>query len=73
MVFAPFRIRVPQQYLVGEESPGLKAFRGLLPPFVHIEVIQRGTPEHDDLKVHSVTFEAGESFASNVIKYMILS
>ena len=70
IVFAPFRIRVPQQYLVGEESPGLKAFRRLLPPFVHVEVVQPGTPEYDDLRVHSVTLEAGENFNSNVIKYM---
>jgi hypothetical protein len=59
IVFAPFRIRGPQQYLVGEESPGLKAFRRLLPPFVHVEVVQLGTPEYDDLRVHSVSFEAG--------------
>ena len=70
IVFAPFRIRVPQQYLVGEESPGLKAFRRLLPPFVHVEVVQPGTPEYDDLRVHSVTLEAGENFNSNVIEYM---
>ena len=70
MVFAPFRIRVPQQYLVGEESPGLKAFRRLLPPFVHVEVIQQGTPEYEELGVNSVTFEAGENFATNVIEYM---
>ena len=70
IVFAPFRIRVPQQYLVGEESPGLKAFRRLLPPFVHVEVVQPGTPEYDDLRVHSVTLEAGENFNSNVVEYM---
>ena len=70
IVFAPFRIRVPQQYLVGEESPGLKAFRRLLPPFIHIKVVQHGTPEYDDLRVHSVAFDAGENFTGNVIKYM---
>ena len=70
IVFAPFRIRVPQQYLVGEESPGLKAFRRLLPPFIHVEVVQPGTPEYDDLRVHSVAFDAGENFTGNVIKYM---
>ena len=70
IVFAPFRIRVPQQYLVGEESPGLKAFRRLLPPFVHVEVVQPGTPEYDDLRVHSVSLEAGENFNGNVIEYM---
>ena len=70
IVFAPFRIRVPQQYLVGEESPGLKAFRRLLPPFVHVEVVQPGTPEYDDLRVHSVAFDAGENFNSNVVEYM---
>ena len=70
MMFAPYRIRVPQHYLVGEESPGLRAFRSQLPPFVHVEVVQPGTPEYDDLKVHSVTFEAGENFISNAIKYM---
>ena len=70
IVFAPFRIRVPQQYLVGEESPGLEAFRRLLPPFIHVEVVQPGTPEYDDLRVHSVAFDAGENFTGNVIKYM---
>ena len=70
IVFAPFRIRAPQQYLVGEESPGLKAFRRLLPPFVHVEVIQPGTPEYDDLRVYSATFEAGENFTSNIMEYM---
>ena len=70
IVFAPFRIRVPQRYFIGEESQGLKAFRRLLPPFVHIEVVQPGTPEYDDLSAHSVTFEAGENFTSNVIEYM---
>ena len=70
MMFAPYRIRVPQHYLVGEESPGLRAFRSLLPPFVHVEVIQPGTPEYDDLPVHSATFEAGENFTNNVVKYM---
>ena len=70
IVFAPFRIRIPQQYLVGEESPRLKAFRRLLPPFIHINVVQHGTPEYDDLRVHSVAFDAGENFTGNVIKYM---
>ena len=70
MVFAPFRIGVPEQYLVGEESPGLKVFRSVLPPFVHVEVIQQGTPEYEDLEVHSVTFEAGENLATNVVKFM---
>ena len=70
MMFAPFRIRVPQQYLVGEESPGLKAFRRILPPFVHAKVIQQGTPEYEDLRVSSVTFEAGQNFTANVIEYM---
>ena len=69
MVFAPFRIRVPQEYLVGEESVGLKAFRRLLPPFIHVEVIEQNSPDYDDLKVHSVTFEAGENFATNVDAY----
>ena len=70
IVFVPFRVRVPQQYLVGEESPGLKAFRRLLPPFVHMEVVHSGTPQYDDLKTHSVIFEAGENFAGNVVEYM---
>ena len=70
IVFAPFRIRGPQQYLVGEESPGLKAFCRLLPPFVHVEVVQPGTPEYDDIRVHWVSFEAGENFTGNVIEYM---
>ena len=70
IVFAPFRIRAPHQYLVGEESPGLKAFRRLLPPFVHVEVVQPGTPEYDDLRVHSVTFEAGENFTQNIMEYL---
>ncbi len=70
MVFAPVRVSVPQGYFVGEESPGLQAFRRLLPPFVHLDVIEQGSPEYADLKVHSVTFEAGENFATNVIEYM---
>ena len=70
IVFAPYRIRVPQQYLVGEESLGLKAFRRLLPPFVHVEVVQPGIPEYDDIRTQSVTFEAGENFASNVMEYI---
>ena len=69
MVFAPVRIRVPQEYLVGEESVGLKAFRRLLPPFIHVEVIEQNSPDYDDLKVHSVTFEAGENCATNVDAY----
>lgn len=70
MVFAPFRIRVPQQYIIGEESPGLKAFRSILPPFIHVEVVREGTPEYENLKAHSVTFEAGDNFAAHVIEYM---
>ena len=70
MVFAPFRIRVPQQYIIGEEGPGLKAFRSILPPFIHVEVVREGTPEYEDLKAHSVTFEAGDNFAAHVIEYM---
>ena len=70
IVFAPFRIRVPQQYLIGEESPGLKDFRRVVPPFVHLEVIQPGTPEYDDIRVDSVAFEDGENFASNVMEYL---
>ena len=69
MVFAPFRIRVPQEYLVGEESVGLKAFRRLLPPFIDVEVIEQNSPDYDDLKVHSVTFEAGDNVATNVDAY----
>lgn len=57
-------------YLIGEESPGLKAFRRLLPPFIHIEVIQPGAPEYEEFQVHSATFEAGENLATNVIEYM---
>ena len=70
MVFAPFRIRVPQQYIIGEESPGLKVFRSILPPFIHFEVVGEGTPEYEDLKAHSVTFEAGDNFVAHVIEYM---
>ena len=70
IMFAPFRIRVPQQYLVGEEDPGLKAFRRLLPPFVHVEIIKQGTPEYEDIKAHSVTFEDGENLATKIIEYM---
>ena len=70
IVFAPFQIRVPQEYLIGEESPGLQAFRRLLPPFVYVEVVQKDTPEYDDLEVHSVTFESGQNLTSNVIEYM---
>ena len=69
-MFVPYRARIPQQYTVGEENPGLKAFRQLLPPFVHVEIVEQGTPEYQDLKVHSVMFEAGENFATNVIEYM---
>ena len=70
IISAPYLIKVPQQYLVGEESPGLKAFRRLLPPFVHVEVVQPGTPEYNDIRTQSVTFEAGENFASNVMEYI---
>ena len=70
MVFAPFRIKVPQHYLVGEESPGLKALRSLLPPFIHVEVIQQGTPEYEDIRVNSVAFEAGKHLSTNIIEYM---
>ena len=70
VVFVPTRVRVPQEYLIGEESPGLKAFRRLIPPFIHVEIIQQGTPEYDDLTVHSVTFEASGNFTANVIEYM---
>ena len=70
IMFAPFRIRVPQQYLVGEEDPGLKAFRRLLPPFVHIEIIKQGTTEYEDIKAHSVAFEDSENLATKIIEYM---
>ena len=70
IISAPYRIRVPQQYLVGEESLGLKAFRRLLPPFVDVEIVQPGTPEYDDIRTQSVTFEAGENFGSNVMEYI---
>ena len=71
MRFVLSRIRVPQEYLIGEESPGLKAFRRLMPPFIEIEVIKDGsTPEYDDLIVQSVVIEAGENFTANVLGYM---
>ncbi len=70
MSFVPTRIRVPQVYLLGEDSPGLKLFRRLVPPFVHLEVIQPGSSEYDELSVHSVTFEAGENLVTNVAGYM---
>lgn len=70
MMFVPTRVRVNPQYLLGEESQGLKLFRGLVPPFIHIEVVQPGTPEHDDLAVHPATFDAGENFATNVIQFL---
>ena len=70
MAFAPFRYRGPQRYLAGEESPGLTLARILLPPFVHVEVVQQGTREYEDLPVRSVTIQAGENSATNVTEYM---
>ena len=70
MMFVSTRVRIPHQYLLGEESPGLKLFRRLIPPFIDVEVIQQDTPEHDDLAVHSVTFDAGENFATNLSGYL---
>ena len=70
MMFVPDRVRVNPKYLVGEESEGLKWFRRLMPPFIPIEVVQPVTPEHDDLAVHSATFEAGENFATNVTQFL---
>ena len=70
MMFVPTGVRVNPEYLVGEESQGLQLFRRLMPPFIHIEVVQPGTPEHDDLPVLSATFEAGENFATNVTQFL---
>ncbi len=70
IVYVPTRVRVPQEYLIGEESQGLKVFRRLIPPFIHVEIIRQGTPEYDDLTVQSVAFDAGENFAANVIEYI---
>ena len=41
-----------------------------MPPFVHVEVIQQGTPEYEDIRVNSVTFEAGKHLSTNIIEYM---
>lgn len=70
MVFAPVHIRVPQQYIIGEESVGLSMLRRILPPFIHIEVVQKGSPEYEDIKTHSVMFEAGDNFGARVVEYM---
>ncbi len=70
ITFAPVSVRTPEEYLIGQESLGLRAFRSLLPPFIHLEIIQEDTPEYENFDVHSVTFEAGDNFASNVMKYM---
>ena len=70
MIFVPVRVRETQDYLIGEESPGLKAFRRQIPPFIHAEVIQQGTPEYDDLRDHSVIFEGGTNFITNVNDYI---
>ena len=70
MNFVPFRVRVPQEYLIGEESLGLKGFRSLIPPFIHLEVIQGDTLEPDELSVRSVFLDAGPNFNSNVMDYI---
>ena len=69
-VFVPPHVRVPQEYFIGEESPGLKMFRRMIPPFVHIEVIQQGAIGHEELIEHSVFLDAGPNFTSNVIDYI---
>ena len=69
VVYVPTRIRVPYEYLIGEESPGLKAFRRLIPPFIHVEIIEPGTPEYDNLTTQSVSFEAGENLACHVTEF----
>ena len=68
-LFADARTMMFQDNRVGEDSVGLEVFRRLLPPFIHIEVIQPDSPEYDDLKVHSVLFDAGERLTHNVIRY----
>ena len=65
MVFAHSQVRVPQEYLIGEESPGLAAFWRMLPPFVHLEVVQEGTLEEEDMIATSAIFEAGGNLARN--------
>ena len=67
--FAPFQVRVPQEYLIGEESPGLAAFRRTLPPFIHIEVVAVGAPDEEDMIATSVMFDVGENFASNFLEF----
>lgn len=69
MIFAPFQVRVPQEPLIGEESPGLAAFRRMLPPFIHIEVVPDGAAEPEDMIATSVMFEAGDNLASNVLEF----
>lgn len=68
--FMPVRIRESHEYFIGEESPGLKAFRRQIPPFIHVEVVQPGTPESDDLQTHSVIFESGTNFSKHVNEYI---
>ena len=70
MMFVPVRVREAKEYLICEESPGLKAFRRQIPPFIHVEVVQQGTPEYDDLKTHSVIFEGGTNFSTHVDDYI---
>ena len=45
-------------------------FRRMIPPFVHIEVIQQGAIGHEELIEHSVFLDAGPNFTSNVIDYI---
>ena len=67
--FAPFQVRVPQEYLIGEESPGLAAFRRMLPPFIHVEVVSAGAPDEENMIATSVMFDVGENFASHFLEF----
>ena len=70
-MFVPVRVqRTVKSTLSARVSPGLKAFRQQIPPFIHVEVIQQGTPEYDDLRDHSVIFEGGTNFITNVNDYI---
>ena len=69
MIFVPFQVRVPQEHLIGEESPGLAAFRRMLPPFIHVEVVPDGGAETEDMITTSVMFGAGENLSHNVLEF----
>ena len=70
MRFVRTRMMQFQEYPLGGESAGLRAFRRLLPPFIHVDVIQPGSPEYDDLSVRSVVIDASENFTNNVSEFI---